>query len=237
MVGNFLEIMLRFFIIFCLFFNTSLSFAWEKKLAVGFLHTDGNSPSKSNSMNLTLKKNQEKYFHSMNISTFSQSKQKNNTAEKYKIVAKTDKKISNKKAFYILFITEDDRFSGFDYQSSLSFGYAKTILDGRKNKLRIELGPGYRVSSIPLQSKEKEITFRFGEEYNLALSENSDLKQSLSISTGEDNTIFNFECGLRTTIANSLSLSLVYESKYTQNVPIGKKNNDSRTSVQFTYEF
>ena len=43
----------------------------------------------------------------MNISTFSQSKQKNNAAEKYKIVAKTDKKISNKKAFYILFVTEE----------------------------------------------------------------------------------------------------------------------------------
>ena len=63
MVGNFLEIMLRFFIIHFVSFLIHLYLLLgKKKLAVGFLHTDGNSPSKSNSMNLTLKKSRKILF-------------------------------------------------------------------------------------------------------------------------------------------------------------------------------
>lgn len=227
----------RILIILSFILGCNFSQAWDKELAIGFLQTTGNSPSKSNNLRFLIKKNHKEYLYNLDISTFNQSKKKDNVAEKYKIIAKIDKEISNQKTFYILFLTEDDRFSGFDYQSSINFGYGRTLVEDNTKKLRVEFGPGYRVSAIPEQPKEREITFRIGEEYTLDLSKNADLKQSLSISSGEDNMIINFELGLSTSITDSLSLSLVYDSKYTDRVPIGRRNNDSKTSIQFNYAF
>jgi len=220
-----------------LFLNCSLTYAWEKELAFGFLQTNGNTSSKSNNLKLHLENNDEHLFYDINISFFSQSKQGNNTAERYKVSAQTNKRISDQKYLYLLFLTEDDRFSGFDYQSSINFGYSRVLLKDIKNTLQFEFGPGYRVSSIPSQSKEKEITFRVSEEYQLNLSDNAVLQQSFSINSGEENTIMNLEIGLTSNITDPLSLSLIFDTRYIKNVPVGKKNYDSKISIQFNYEF
>ncbi len=220
-----------------LFINCPLTYAWEKELGFGFLQTNGNSSSKSNNLKLHLQNNDENLFYDINISFFSQSKQGNNTAERYKISAQTDKRISDQKYLYLLFLTEDDRFSGFDYQSSINFGYSRVLVKDIKNTLQLEFGPGYRVSSIPSQPKEKEITFRVNEEYQLNLSDDAVLQQGFSIASGEENTIMNLELNLTSNITNSLSLSLIFDTRYIKYIPVGKKNYDSKTSIQFNYEF
>ena len=224
-------------IICCLLFDPSPSHAWQKELAIGFLQTNGNSASKSNNLKLSLIKNEDYFLYNLNISAFNQSKQRSNTAEEYKILAQVDKKINRKKSIYFLFLTEDDRFSGFDYQSSINFGYGKTLIKNDKSNLQIRFGPGYRISSIPQELKEKELTLRFSEKYELAISENADLKQNFSISSGEDNSIMNFDLSTSASITDALSLALIFEYKYIENVPIGKKKFDSKTSMQFGYKF
>ena len=91
------------------------------------MQTNGNSSSKSNNLKLHLKI-MMKIFLRYKYFFFSQSKQGNNTAERYKISAQTDNRISDQKYLYLLFLTEDDRFSGFDYQSSINFGYSRVLV-------------------------------------------------------------------------------------------------------------
>ena len=108
MVSYFLmRILLSLLVFYYLFFNCSLVYAWDKELAFSFLQTSGNSSSKSNSLKLNLKNNDDDFVYDINISIFGQSKQGNNTAERYKISAQTDKRVSDQKSLYILFLTED----------------------------------------------------------------------------------------------------------------------------------
>ena len=220
-----------------LFINCPLTYAWEKELGFGFLQTNGNSSSKSNNLKLHLQNNDENLFYDINISFLVSLNKEIILQKDIRFPLKLIIEFQIKNIFIFFFLTEDDRFSGFDYQSSINFGYSRVLVKDIKNTLQLEFGPGYRVSSIPSQPKEREITFRVNEEYQLNLSDDAVLQQGFSIASGEENTIMNLELNLTSNITNSLSLSLIFDTRYIKYIPVGKKNYDSKTSIQFNYEF
>lgn len=160
------------------------------------------------------------------------------TAEKYFASGKAEYKIGEKSYLFGLAEYTDDRFSGYDYEASLTFGYGRDLLRTDKHELSADAGVGYRESKLSETGDvEEEAVLRLGALYLWKISETATFDEDFSTEIGEDKTVTKSFTRLRLKINGSLNASIAYEIKHTDEVPEGVKNSDRKLLVGLNYTF
>ena len=134
-------------------------------------------------------------------------------------------------------VSEDDRFSGFDNQTSIGLGYGQQIVETSEHDFRLEVGPGYRMNRFETQSNEKDWTLRVGEYYQWEMSEKATFSQYLNIESGDKNTISRLGVNIKSQLISRVALNVGMDAKYTEQVPLGKDHLDIETYARIAYEF
>lgn len=167
-----------------------------------------------------------------------QSDDTGRTGERYFGSAKLDRKFSEVSYVFVLLEHEDDRFSGYHYQTSLSAGYGRTVINSDAHKLSLEGGPGYRRSEVEANDKLEEEGFVRGAlDYKWTISPSSTFSEELSVEVGDESTISKSSTKLKTKINSSFSLTLGYDIKHNSDAPEGTKNSDRTTYATLDYTF
>ena len=130
----------------------------------GLLSTSGNSQGQTINSQLTFLKDTTKWTYKSTLATLSSSSNQETSAEKYSIDFQADKKLPEGKSLFVLLVSEDDRFSGFDHQISIGLGYGQQIVETSEHDFRLEVGPGYRMNRFETQSILKEQRFKQDDE-------------------------------------------------------------------------
>ena len=203
----------------------------------GLLSTSGNSQGQTINSQLTFLKDTTKWTYKSTLATLSSSSNQETSAEKYSIDFQADKKLPEGKSLFVLLVSEDDRFSGFDNQTSIGLGYGQQIVETSEHDFRLEVGPGYRMNRFETQSNEKEWTLRVGGYYQLKMSEMATFSQYLNIESGDKNTISRLGVIIKSQLISSVALNVGIDAKYTQRVPLGKDHLDTETYARIAYEF
>ena len=160
------------------------------------------------------------------------------TGEKYFVSAKLDRKLDSMSYIFALVEHEDDRFSGFHYQTTFTAGYGRTVIDNDVHKLSLEAGPGYRRSEIiEGDHVEEEGVLRGALDYAWKVSDTSKLTEELSVEVGDESTITKSSTKLKTKVNTSFSLTLGYDIKNQSEVPAGTKNTDTTTYITLDYTY
>lgn len=160
------------------------------------------------------------------------------TAEKYFASAKAEYKIGESSYLFGLLEYTDDRFSGYDYEASATFGYGRDFLKNEVHELSADVGVGYRESKLETNGDvEEEAVLRLGALYLWNITENTTFDEDFSTEIGEDKTVTKSFTRLRMKINGSLSASVAYEIKHTDEVPDGVKNSDRKFLVGLSYTF
>ena len=107
----------------------------------GLLSTSCNSEGQTINSQLTLLKDTTNWTYKSTLATLSSSTNQETSAEKYSIELQADKKLSEDKSLFFLLVSEDDRFSGFDYQTNIGLGYGQQVVETSEHDLRLEVGP------------------------------------------------------------------------------------------------
>lgn len=160
------------------------------------------------------------------------------TAEKYFASAKSDYKVTDKSFLFGLLEHTDDRFSGYDFETSVSFGYGRQLIETEHHNLKADIGPGYRYSEFEDTGlKEEEAMVRIGALYVWTINNNAVFDEDFSTEVGEEKTITKSLSRLKVKINGSLWGSVSYEIKHTDEVPPGIKNSDRKTLFGLNYVF
>ncbi len=160
------------------------------------------------------------------------------TGEKYFASARADYKVSDKSFLFGLLEHTDDRFSGYDFETSVSFGYGRQLIETEHHNLKADIGPGYRYSEFEDTGlEEEEAMVRVGAQYVWTISENAVFDEDFSSEVGEEKTITKSLTRLKVKINGSLWGSVSYEIKHTDEVPPGIKNSDRKTLFGLNYVF
>lgn len=183
------------------------------------------------------------------------------TAEKYFLSFKSDYKIDDKSYVFANVSYDDDRFNGFDFQATASMGYGRILITNEAMNLKVEAGPGYRVSrqylyqtnadgsnildpvhnrpikANPGAQTDNEAILRIAENFDWQFSENAKLIQELSIESGSENTVTRGMIALETNVIGSIAVRLAYSVKYNETVAAGAQHTDTETSVSLAYNF
>lgn len=211
---------------------------WNGEGDLAFNKSSGNSKSESLLAKLKLEYNQERWTHSGQIEAINASTDDSRSAEAYTLRAKTEYDVSERAYAFGNGRYEDNRFSGYEYQGSVTTGLGIHIIDTEITTFDIEGGAGYR------RSEEQGSNETFNEaiataaaKYYRELTDTTRFESDLNVESGADNTFVESVVAIRVKINSRLGLKVAYSVKHNTDVPVDTKKTDTLTSVGLNYSF
>lgn len=160
------------------------------------------------------------------------------TAQKYFLSGQGNYKLENPdNRIFIFGSYEDDKFSSFDYQSTIAGGWSQKVWGTKTSKLEYSIGPGYSYAKTQDDETISGMIIRGAVDYKWMISETATFKQLFSTEVGSDNTKSKSETSLSAKINGSLAMKLSLTMDHNSDVADDRDNLDTQTAVTLVYTF
>ncbi|MCG8466437.1 MAG: DUF481 domain-containing protein [Xanthomonadales bacterium] len=211
---------------------------WSGTGELGIVLSRGNSDTETINANAQIKYTPEQWEHDLRVEWLQARDNGENTAKRFNAAFNSRYQFQDDAYAYAALRYDDDEFSGFNYQGSVSLGYGRFLINNERHVLKVEAGPGLRLSE-PVSSgeTESELIARGVLDYAWKLSDNADLSNVFLVETGENNTFFENKLALTTGITDALRLKLGLSVRRNSNVPADRENTDYLTTANLVYQF
>ncbi|MBL4823172.1 MAG: DUF481 domain-containing protein [Colwellia sp.] len=224
---------------------------------LGFLYKTGNTNSADMKTGVDLRFEKDRWLSLLNIDLLIKKTDRvdkdteelhfETTDQKWTIASQTNYNIvsSEKNYIYGNIWYEENKFSSFIEQSSVSTGWGRHWYKTNKASLWGDIGPGFKRDKVRATGEEptKTITswiIQAQALYIRKLSEHVEFKQYFSakqaIKTGE-NSIYKAETSITTKLISTLQLKFTFTVNYNTDIEDKKENLDTQTAVTFVYSF
>ncbi len=209
----------------------------NSEIELGAIYTSGNTNDENiqfrGAVNYTL----DGWDFGLDIDGFRSSKENILAAQRVYYVSKANYNINDESFVLTRLAHDDDRFSGYEGQSDISLNYGRNLLVDREDMgLTLNIGGGYRRSTT-LEDDFGEAMFRLAADFNWDLSDSAAFLQEFSTEAGEETSIFRARSSIETQIVENLLLRFSVNLKHQTQVPAGRKNTDTETSMTFVMRF
>lgn len=209
---------------------------WAATAELGYIETSGNTETETLNAKFKGETSLAKWTNELELEALKSAANDVRSAEKYRVEAQTDYDLGGR-AYALLNVNwENDNFSGYDYQAAAAFGFGYRVIRTDTVKLKLELGPGYRVAEDDIGNKEEDAIVRAAELFTWKLSETSTFEQYLKVEAGDSNTETRFGISLASKIAGDLSMKISHDITHNSDVPAGSEETDRETSVTMVYK-
>ena len=222
--------------------------AWDGGLELGMSTSSGNTREQAFAVGLDLKRViSERWDHKFEFDMDYARRLGLTSKERYAGIYELFYRGWDRTYLYGFLAAGRDRFSGFDYRITESFGAGYQIFDGARQKWSLEGGPGLR------QTKLDTITLgtappsggTFGNEfigvlnsnYELLLAEGLSFSNKTRLFVGEERTTVINQAGLKARLNGALSARLSFNLKYDSEVLAGTRKTDTLTRATIVYDF
>ena len=213
-------------------------YGWSGKGEFGLVSTTGNSDTFSLNLGLEFLYNSEKWRHRFAASALKSEDDGEKTAQRYDLGAQSDYKLSKKSYIFGALRYDNDDFSAYEDQFTVSTGYGRQILDSKKQQLRMEAGIGYRSATVAETGvTEDGVIFRGMLDWGWQITESTKLGERFLIESGSDNTYMQNDLGLTVAINSRFALGVAFQVRHNSDVPPGVDKTDTQTSVNLVYNF
>lgn len=210
---------------------------WTAKGELGASFASGNSENESANAALEVKNTRDKWTHTLGLAGNYGSDGSVTTAERWEVRGQSDYALTDRAYWFGAGRYEDDRFSAFDYQASLSTGLGYKIIDTERTKFWVQAGPGYRFAEQrDTGESEDGVILRGDLGFEHQLTDTTKIVERLLVESGSDNTYLQNDLGLEVTITGSLGLRVGYQVRHNTDVLPGVEKTDTLTTVGLLYE-
>jgi putative salt-induced outer membrane protein len=213
-------------------------YGWSGKGELGLVSASGNSDNRSLNLAMEFIYEAEKWRHRLSGGAIYAEDNGKKTANRYDLGAQSDYKLSEKSYVFGAARYENDDFSAFEDQTTVTFGYGRHLLDNARHKLKVEAGAGYRTASVASTGKSEDgVIFRGLLDWAWQLTASTSLGERYLVESGSDNTYMQNDLGLTVAINSRLALKMGYQVRNNSDVPAGVKKTDTLTSANLVYHF
>ncbi|HEY6455172.1 MAG TPA: DUF481 domain-containing protein [Steroidobacteraceae bacterium] len=145
----------------------------------------------------------------------------------------------------------DDKFSGFQYQETVSAGAGYSIVKLADATLDAQVGVGYRrlrpelldkdasgdvIARTPLDGETGAVvTGNIKGMY--AFNASTKLTEEVAVEAGSDNTLLQNDLGLQVNMSKVLAITVGYEVRHNSSPPTGLVKTDSQVTFNLAYAF
>ena len=169
------------------------------------------------------------------------------TAQRWDVRGQTDYKFLSKGFSFVSARYEQDRFSGFVYQSAFTLGLGWRFFDNDQTRLVAQIGGGYRhlhtrdsvaddgVTLIP-GGPQEDFVEQGVIDFDHELNPNTRIRDQFQIEVGMDNTQVRNDLSLQVKMLSSLALAVGYSVRYNTDPPAGFETTDTLSTLNLVYE-
>lgn len=212
---------------------TDTPLGWSGEVGLAYLQKAGNSRSTSFNGKSKAVREGEQWRNTFKLEGANESAEEVRTDENYFAATQLDYKLAEDAYLFGLLEYTDDRFSGFAYESSITFGYGRKLIHDAEMQWAVDGGVGYRRSELELENTvEEEAVARLATRYQWKISDTAVFEEEASSEIGEERTVSKSLTRLKFSINASLWASLAYEIKHTTNAPLGVSLSDGETAAE-----
>lgn len=205
---------------------------------LGSIFTSGNTDTESINAKLTVKNQRNQWLSTIKLGALSSKESDATSAEKYTFLGQLDYSADEHNYLANILDVQKDRFSGFDYRSTLAVNYGRRIITRDSLSWDLEIGPGYRQDKMNGQSGTlEEAIIRLASHVKWAIGENSKLQSRISSTLGDDNQNYRAETSLTSQINGHFATKLSHIVDYVAEVPDDSKKTDSEFGVTLVISY
>lgn len=211
---------------------------WSGKGEAGFVNTSGNSDTQTLNLGVEFIYNSEQWRHTLRGTALRGEEDGELNAERYVGEAQSDYILSDVSYLFGAFRHDSDKFSAYDFQQSLSFGYGRQILDNERHNLKAEIGPGIKRSKDAATNEtETQAIARGLVDYVWTISDNSEFANRFLVEAGGDNTYVENGTSLTVAMNDKLAMKFGFQIRHNTDVPVGTDDTDTLTTANLVYNF
>jgi len=222
---------------------------WTGKAELGYLSSTGNTESTSANTKFDLTHEGAKWRNNVFVGAQYGENAEFSTAERYEARYQADWKITDRASWFGGIRGEQDRFSGFAYQATVSTGASYKFIDSPTTKLTASLGAGVRRSKSETLIKtdagevidriegdvDDEPVITFSSNYENDFTATTKLTNKLLAESGSDNTAVQNDLAVQVSMTDSLALAVGYAIRYNSNPPPLAESTDTLVTVNLVY--
>ena len=230
-------------------FSTVAQAKWTGKAELGFLQSGGNTESTSGNAKLDMTHEGAKWVNNFALAGLYSDNGDFSTAERYEARYQADYKINDKLSWFGALRAEQDQFSGFAYQATVSTGPTYKFIDKPTTKLDASLGVGYKKfqEEILVKSDAGEVLLRIdgedgddvvgtlGVNYEHAFNDITKLTNKLLTEYGSTNTAVQNDLALQVNMTDRFALAVGFGIRYNSDPPPLSESTDTLTTVNLVY--
>ena len=225
---------------------------WTGKGEAGVLISRGNTDSTSANAKLAIAREEGVWKNSFALAFLYGKTASFTTAQHVEAKWETDRKISDRMFWFGALRGEQDKFSGFAYQATLTTGVGYKFIDTDTTKLTGMLGAGYvrlRPQSLIKDPVSGEVLNRIkgdadggaiataGLNFEHKLTATTKVTDKFLVESGSLNTATQNDLALVVAMSDALSLSAGYAIHHNTKPPAGTKKLDQLTTLNLVYAF
>lgn len=230
--------------------------AFTASAEFGALYRTGNTKSADIKTGLSLRHEKDKWRSSAKFDLLVRKTEETNSSgeeefttsdQRWSLDGKTNYTLSadGKNYLYGNLYYSEDRFNGFESQSTVSGGWGRRWIDTEKTKLDIDIGPGFKrdvLEATASQPKDTQNTFIVQAQglYTHQINEHVEFRQLLSAKyapkSGE-NSIYKSESSITTKLIETIQLRFAITIDHNTEVLPGREKTDTQTSMTVVYNF
>jgi len=232
-----------------LFAASAAQAQWTGKAELGVMVSSGNSEATSANTKVDLAHESDKWKHTIYAGALYGANASFTTAERYEARYQADYKINDRLSWFGAIRGEEDRFSGFVYQATLSTGAAYKFIDTPTTKLSASLGAGYRTlkEEVLIKTDAGEVIDRIegesqsdpvitlGSAYEHNFNESTKITNKLLAESGSDNTAVQDDISLQVSMTDTLALAVGFGVRYNTDPPPLSETTDFLTTINLVY--
>lgn len=215
----------------------------------GLVIASGNTDTTTANVKLQLANEIDKWKHEFGVDAlYATADPDGTTAQRWEFSEQTDYNYSPRDFWFGAGRYEDDRFSGFEYQATVSAGYGRKFIDTDVTKFVGTAGVGYKffetrdvfdeVTGVLLEpgDTDSEVVFRGTLDYDHKFTATTSLLDKFIVEAGADNTFAQNDIALQVKMTDVLALAVGYSVRHNTDPPIGFEKTDTLTTINLVYE-
>lgn len=223
--------------------------AWSTRSEAGFVAARGNTSTETANLKFEIVREADKWRNTFGASGLYGKTSAIESAERWDARDQVDHLFSERAFLFGGVRYEDDRFSGFDYQASVSAGVGRKFIERERTKLAAQIGFGYRALAPEdlLRDETGEVIQRIvgprqsdlvgngALTFEHAFNDATKVLDSLLFEGGRTNTLTKNELALQVKMTRVLAISLGVSVRYNSLPQDGLKKTDTLSTVNLVY--
>lgn len=211
---------------------------WKGKGEVGIVFARGNADTDTANVKVDTSREVDRWKHAFGIAALRASSEGLTTAERYGANWQSDYKLTDRSFWFGGLRYEQDEFSGFNYQASVSTGYGYKFIDTERTKFSGQAGAGYRRSKLlPSGFVQSGAIFRGDLKFDHALTDTTRIINTFVVEAGSENTFASNDLAVQVKMSDKFALSVGLGVRHNTDPPLGLEKTDTLTTVNLVYAF